>query len=310
MRLTYVVLLKPREIRFTENTLAPIFDNGIPLLETLAQLENREILHEDIPTLEVVFYQEKWEWYTLNNRRLWVFQELEKQGKCQYIKTKRVENIENILDYPAVLYEAATLSQQSHSFSWKGKKLQITCHESNSREVEVYCKKEPRDDLSRELVPTAKRDVFTRLGSAKSPRKSYKLDRYHPYSSSDHPPRQDANGAPRRLRRVSETSNLSTSSSGSRFHLAGYKFDLSVWLKKRREFFYYVYSLRTGRVRSPSRMVACLYTCGVCFKSFKAKVSLDQHCVDLNHWACVRCGRFFATFTSLGQHKLDVRHVI
>ena len=141
MNFTYLVLLKPSEIRFTKNLLASKFDNGIPLLETFTQIKNGEILLEDIPLIEVVFYPEKWEWYTLNNRRLWVLRELEKVGKCRFVKTKRIEYVENVFDYPSLLYGSAALAenQSRRSFSWKGNSLQITTRRTPCREVNVYC---------------------------------------------------------------------------------------------------------------------------------------------------------------------------
>ena len=56
--------------------------------------------------LEVVWYLEKWEWYTLDNRLLWVFQELEKAGKISYIEMRRIEFLSKVTDHPECLYDS------------------------------------------------------------------------------------------------------------------------------------------------------------------------------------------------------------
>ena len=90
----------------------------------------------------------------------------------------------------------------------------------------------------------------------------------------------------------------------------GFQFSYTIWYKRRQAFLHSVYCFRTGRLKNPSRFIDILYTCGVCFKSFKSKVSLNQHSEELFHWACVRCGRFFESHTALGQHKLALNHTI
>ena len=116
MTFTYRVLLKPSDICFKKKLLPSSFDDGIPLQETLQQLANEEILLEDLPCIDVVWCEKKWVWYTLNNRRLWVFRELEKLGKCQYIATRRVESIEHVTDF--LVYGSAELIGESNIVEW------------------------------------------------------------------------------------------------------------------------------------------------------------------------------------------------
>lgn len=135
MTFTYRVLLKPNDICFKKKIIPSSFDNGIQLRETLQQLLNDEILVEDIPTIDVVWCKEKWVWYTLNNRRLWVLRELEKKGKCQYIATKRVETIEHVTDF--LLYGSAELIDESSSVSWDSEDgLKITTFNEANLEKE------------------------------------------------------------------------------------------------------------------------------------------------------------------------------
>ena len=133
MTFTYRVLLKPSDICFKKKLLPSSFDDGIPLRETLQQLANEEILIEDLPCIDVIWCQKKWVWYTLNNRRLWVFRELEKLGKCQYIATRRVENIEHVTDF--LLYGSAELIGESNIVEWDEDGFRITLFNSDAKKA-------------------------------------------------------------------------------------------------------------------------------------------------------------------------------
>lgn len=327
MNFTYLVLLKPSEIRFTKNLLPSKFDNGIPLAETFTQIKNGEILLEDIPLIEVVFYPEKWEWYTLNNRRLWVLQELEKIGKCRYIKTKRVEYVENVFDYPSLLYGSARLKENTRSFSWRGDSLQITARRTPSKEVDIYYEEDDRRSrfARQEVHKKCSRvqsdyndrriQLQNRAGYKMKHRRRCRHHRYHPYSRHDwrYNRREEHSESPSRrdveVHNCSRERRNSTSSECSS-SVYGFQFSYTVWYRRRQAFLQSVYCIRTGRLRDPSRFIDFLYTCGVCFKSFRSKVSLNQHSEELYHWACVRCGRFFGSHTALGQHKLALNHTI
>ncbi|XP_078353821.1 uncharacterized protein LOC144638503 [Oculina patagonica] len=327
MNFTYLVLLRPSEIRFTKNSLASKFDNGIPLLETFTQIKNGETLLEDIPLIEVVFYPEKWEWYTLNNRRLWVLKELEKVGKCRFVKTKRIEYVENVFDYPTLLYGSAALAENrenSRSFSWKGDSLQITTRRSPCKEVSVYYDKDDDRFARQEVTKTWNRAENSQhygrslqhRGGRKMRRKRLCRKRFHPFYSRHHENRlrgrfQENLDVCRRRQSVDSVdgrrNSESSEYSGSEY---GFHFSYTVWYKKRQAFLQRIYCVRTGRLRDPSRFIDVLYTCGVCFKSFRSKVSLNQHSEELLHWACVRCRRFFESHTALGQHKLALNHTV
>lgn len=155
MTFTYRVLLKPKDICFKTKLLPSSFDNGISLRETLQQLTNKEIFIEDVPTIDVVWCKEKWQWYTLNNRRLWVFRELEKNGKCQYITTKRVETIEHVTDF--LLYGSAELIGESQAVSWDpddGLKITVF-NEANSADKQD---RNPTKELAKENNKTECKD--------------------------------------------------------------------------------------------------------------------------------------------------------
>lgn len=54
-----------------------------------------------------MWYVEKWEWYSLDNRLLWVFRELEKAGKISYIEMRRLDFAKNVKNHPEGLHETA-----------------------------------------------------------------------------------------------------------------------------------------------------------------------------------------------------------
>lgn len=316
MNFTYLVLLKPSEIRFTKNVLASKFDNGIPLLETFTQLKNGEILLEDIPLIEVVFYPEKWEWYTLNNRRLWVLRELEKVGKCNYVKTKRVEYVEDVFDYPSLLYGSASLKEDTRSFSWRGDNLQITTRRTPSRDVDILLQEDERQSYFYKKCSRRYSERSLQRKMRHRHRCKKRHSRFHPYARhslrdetherADYDDDSQQGIAVEKYTRERKNSG-SSDYSGYEY---GFQFSYTIWYKRRQAFLHSVYCFRTGRLKNPSRFIDILYTCGVCFKSFKSKVSLNQHSEELFHWACVRCGRFFESHTALGQHKLALNHTI
>lgn len=151
MTFTYRVLLKPSDICFKKKLLPSSFDDGIPLRETLQQLANEEILIEDLPVIDVVWCQQKWVWYTLDNRRLWVFRELEKLGKCQYIATKRIEVNEQVNDF--VLYSSAELIGESNIVEWDEDGCRITLFNSDASDTT-----NPRSS-AKETIPLDRKEV-------------------------------------------------------------------------------------------------------------------------------------------------------
>ena len=91
MSFNYQVLLKPNDVKFTVKRIPSRFDNGTLLKDLLEDLKSGKIVSKDISAAEVVWDSDRWEWYSLSNRRLWVFKELEKVGKISFISMSRVE---------------------------------------------------------------------------------------------------------------------------------------------------------------------------------------------------------------------------
>ena len=92
-----MMLLKPSEIMFSQETINNYFDeksdHGLTLIgETLDDLCEGLCLISDIPTIRVMKIDG--EWVTADNRRLWVFRELERLGKCDKIQVRKTDYID------------------------------------------------------------------------------------------------------------------------------------------------------------------------------------------------------------------------
>lgn len=85
----YVHSLSPSVIHYTQDTIATTFyemgrHGGVKLGETLDELLCDKISIKDIPRITV--FQSKQQWFSLDNRRLWVLKNYEKiKGKIQII---------------------------------------------------------------------------------------------------------------------------------------------------------------------------------------------------------------------------------
>ena len=95
MSFSYQVILHPSDVKFSAAQIPNKFDNGILLNDLLNDLKSGKKLVREIPTIKVVWDCTKWEWYTLNNRRLWVFQGMESCGELTYLGMSRVELIDD-----------------------------------------------------------------------------------------------------------------------------------------------------------------------------------------------------------------------
>ena len=80
--------LRPLEIRFSQDSIGSTFGRSTshpnkPIGETLDDILTGHINVHSIPSISVV--KQNGLWFTADNRRLWVFQEAEKRGKCDKI---------------------------------------------------------------------------------------------------------------------------------------------------------------------------------------------------------------------------------
>ena len=83
--------LKPSDIYFSQDGINNVFGNycrhrGWHIGSTLDLLCEGRLTVNDIPTIGVM--KRGGRWYTGDNRRLWIFRELERLGKCKEIPVK------------------------------------------------------------------------------------------------------------------------------------------------------------------------------------------------------------------------------
>lgn len=77
--------LKPSEIYFSQNNIFRKFRNGYLIGEVLDDLYLGKISVSDIPMMTVTKKPGCDKWFTVDNRRLWVFRYLEGAGKCSTV---------------------------------------------------------------------------------------------------------------------------------------------------------------------------------------------------------------------------------
>lgn len=82
-----VVYMYPSEIRFTHDSIQSNFRDGRSIPVTFRQILMKNIAVESLPLMEVMKYEGEW-FVVRGNRRLFLFQELEKRS---YLKQVRVQ---------------------------------------------------------------------------------------------------------------------------------------------------------------------------------------------------------------------------
>lgn len=89
--------LRPSEICFSQDSIGRTFGRCTfhayrPIGETLDDILTGRINVNSIPNISV--YNKNGKWFTADNRRLWVFQEAEKRGKCNKIYVRETPYID------------------------------------------------------------------------------------------------------------------------------------------------------------------------------------------------------------------------
>lgn len=83
-----VVYMYPSNIRFTHDSVQSNFSDGHSIPETFRQILWKKLTVEDLPLIEVMKYGGEW-CVVRGNRRLFLFQELEKRGLVLRSKFKQ-----------------------------------------------------------------------------------------------------------------------------------------------------------------------------------------------------------------------------
>lgn len=84
-----VIILSPFSVLFTQNTIYSTFTDGGKIEDTIRELVDGETKPNDIPYIRV--REHDGNWYTLDNRRLYCFQ----QAKVEVIKCENVTHIQH-----------------------------------------------------------------------------------------------------------------------------------------------------------------------------------------------------------------------
>lgn len=80
--------LRPSEIRYSQDSIARNFGRSTghslrPIGQTLDDILSGQCNVNSIPRISVIYRHDHW--FTVDNRRLWVFQKAEERGKCDKI---------------------------------------------------------------------------------------------------------------------------------------------------------------------------------------------------------------------------------
>uniref|UniRef100_A0A6B2LQW6 Uncharacterized protein n=1 Tax=Arcella intermedia TaxID=1963864 RepID=A0A6B2LQW6_9EUKA len=71
-------------IRFTHSKIKPIFSDGRTVEGTLSEISEGKLKPENLPKI-VVHKQDDKTYFSMNNRRLWVFKECRKRGLLEKV---------------------------------------------------------------------------------------------------------------------------------------------------------------------------------------------------------------------------------
>ncbi|XP_071165176.1 uncharacterized protein [Mytilus edulis] len=85
--------MRPSELRFTQDSVSCYFQDGHSMDETLRMVLNGSIPISRIPPLVVMNFEGSW-YVVRGNRRLYLYQLLERNGKLQYVKVLQ-QNFDN-----------------------------------------------------------------------------------------------------------------------------------------------------------------------------------------------------------------------
>jgi hypothetical protein len=80
--------MKPSEIYFSQDSIKEKFDNGHTIYSTVSVCKKHPYVIQRIPKMRVCKKDGKW--YSLDNRRLWVFKKLEADGHIKGVTVQQV----------------------------------------------------------------------------------------------------------------------------------------------------------------------------------------------------------------------------
>ena len=82
-----IVIMKPSEIFYSQNSIKYRFENGRTISSTFDVCVKEPDVIKRIRKMRV--FQKDGKWFSMDNRRLWVFKKLEAEGHIKDVSVKR-----------------------------------------------------------------------------------------------------------------------------------------------------------------------------------------------------------------------------
>ena len=123
--------MKPSEIYYSQDSIKDKFDNGYTIYSTYNACVKHPFVIDKIPRIRIC--KKNGKWYTLDNRRLWVFKKLEANGHITDVKVNTVSHANlPTANLPLRMEERMFVSDQQTFSCFKfekiNQKISTHCH--------------------------------------------------------------------------------------------------------------------------------------------------------------------------------------
>ena len=180
--------MKPSDIYYTQYSILEYFKNGHSIESTSEDIKSGKLHIDELPKIRVFYEQEKCNrWMSLDNRRLWVFKQLELTRFLEKV------TVETVKPDPAELNRKFTTINCGTSISIRKRKPWLPCLKSaaptieedvtDDEEILIIYEYEPEeldgyDSENEEVIPALQTYKQNCLSKTLTPRKkpSRKLD--------------------------------------------------------------------------------------------------------------------------------------
>lgn len=157
--------MRPSDIYYTQYSILEYFKNGHSIQSTSEDIKNGKLSINDLPKIRVFYEQEKChQWMSLDNRRLWVFKQLELARFLEKI------SVETVQPDPAELNRKFTTTNCGTSIRIRKRKPWIPClravpytaeDDADYEEIVIVYEYEPEqldgyDSEKEEVIPALK----------------------------------------------------------------------------------------------------------------------------------------------------------
>ncbi|XP_021345007.1 uncharacterized protein LOC110444971 [Mizuhopecten yessoensis] len=143
--------LKPAEIRYTQETISGVFrqntrHKNTQIGKTLDDILVASSSIDQIPKITVC--KKNGQWYSFDNRRLWIFKKLEKYGKCSKILVKISKKLKKIKF--TTKSDGTTVKLRGGDAGgtyWRQQEELVKSHHSDPHDSTSHVRKEPATEL-------------------------------------------------------------------------------------------------------------------------------------------------------------------